>query len=434
MKKTLQTLTTGILAMVFLNACSSAPAPAPADTQAPQVLTITPQNYASPDTAIELVFNEELAGSVDRFVVQVALGEQPIEGALSLVKPNTLRFDPMQPLKPGATYKVFVDRVFDRSGNFLPQPVQWSFQTLKPQAMTPPSVHSTLPQMGVLDADIAAPVRVKFSEAMDPKSLVQAFSLKTMGIEVPGQISYEHGSHTLVFTPDAELGHGMYYTATIKSLVRDAEGNEMGQDYWFHFTTHRPEESSGADIEILRVSPEDGDGDVNTFTELCFLVDKPGASLSAKIIKGSAVMGDIEVTNNGQQFCQKATLQSGILYTVKFEAIYQGKKANRVVHFSTHGPLAIVSTNLLEGASNVSTTLDICFTLNRHKSQMQQWGLSTSQGGISAWGNSTWSPDGFTYCSVGVKLFANTAYIFNLNAKAKNGEEVLHSVQFGTAP
>lgn len=231
-----------IVVVLALAACSQNSAPTTQDLQPPQVVAAFPQAAAMLHTPIDIVFNEPLGSNIDGFVVQVALAGQPIGGSVSLVNPVTVRFQPFAALALNNTYEVFVDRVFDRSGNFMAQPYRWEFATVPYNTPNAPAVLGTDPKMGVMDAAIDKPILVYFDKPMDPSSFVGRFSLETTGAEVSGQVDYDASLNALVFVPDAFLGERMLYKGTVRAGVKDASGNPTLGDYWFHFTTKGFEE------------------------------------------------------------------------------------------------------------------------------------------------------------------------------------------------
>ena len=100
---------------------------------------------------------------------------------------------------------------------------------------TRPTVVSTDPPGGASGASINAPVRVTFSEPIDPGSAAGAFSLAAGATAVAGTVSV--AGATLTFTPTSVLGMQLAHTATLSTGIRDLAGNALAAPYSFAFTT-----------------------------------------------------------------------------------------------------------------------------------------------------------------------------------------------------
>ena len=118
----------------------------------------------------------------------------------------------------------------------------------------PPTVLATTPVDGDSTVSVNTVVSARFSEPMDPATMVAATIELTPA--TAGQVSY--GDSTLVFAPDQALDTNQVYVVTITTAARDTAGNALAADYVWHFATYR----DTTPPTIVSVSPADGDSTV----------------------------------------------------------------------------------------------------------------------------------------------------------------------------
>jgi methionine-rich copper-binding protein CopC len=110
----------------------------------------------------------------------------------------------------------------------------WLGDTVSVSDFTAPTVASTSPASDETDVAVDTVVTATFSEAMDESTITtSSFSLDG----VSGSVSYNSGSYTATFTPDADLDYNTTYTATLTTAITDAAGNPLGATYSWSFTT-----------------------------------------------------------------------------------------------------------------------------------------------------------------------------------------------------
>ena len=104
--------------------------------------------------------------------------------------------------------------------------------------LRPPTVTGTNPADAALDVNLYRPLEATFSKAMDPASLTPAtFTLVDSIGPVSGAVSYDAGSSTASFTPDASLSPFTIYTATLTTGVTDIYAIPLSAPYEWSFTT-----------------------------------------------------------------------------------------------------------------------------------------------------------------------------------------------------
>jgi hypothetical protein len=132
-------------------------------------------------------------------------------------------------------------------------PYVWTFTTSALSELTRPRVIATIPVTAspVPTAAVAinSSIIASFSESMDPATIDDASFTVTCVLPCvtpAGEVSYDAGSMTATFTPDADLELLTLYTATITTAATDVAGNELSgnqaplpaaSDYVWNFET-----------------------------------------------------------------------------------------------------------------------------------------------------------------------------------------------------
>ena len=97
-----------------------------------------------------------------------------------------------------------------------------------------PTVDSTFPASGATGVVVTTVVTATFSERMDDSTITTgSFTLDG----VAGSVSYNFGTYTATFTPDAVLAEGTTYTASLSTAIADVAGNALAAEYTWTFTT-----------------------------------------------------------------------------------------------------------------------------------------------------------------------------------------------------
>jgi uncharacterized protein YdeI (BOF family) len=101
-----------------------------------------------------------------------------------------------------------------------------------------PEVSGTDPATDATGVSPHRPVSATFNKPMDPDSLAGNFTVTgAVSGAVSGGISYEAGTYTAVFTPDAALSPNELYTAELSTAVMDSFGAHLAATYSWSFTT-----------------------------------------------------------------------------------------------------------------------------------------------------------------------------------------------------
>jgi len=109
-------------------------------------------------------------------------------------------------------------------------------QPVGPVEITRPEFHGvTSPDSGAVEVDLRAPVRLSFSEPVDPSTGDQALSVAHEGDVASGSFSTQDSS--LIFTPAGDYMPSTIYHVILNGEVRDVHGNSLSIDPEYGDTT-----------------------------------------------------------------------------------------------------------------------------------------------------------------------------------------------------
>ncbi|MDO9512960.1 MAG: Ig-like domain-containing protein [Bacteroidales bacterium] len=104
-----------------------------------------------------------------------------------------------------------------------------------------PVVVSTNPSNGATAIPLNQVVTATFNEEMNPATInQQSFTLQSgakSGVPIPGTLTYNKTNATLSFVPSEALTKNTTYTGTVKSSVKDLNGNALQTNYVWTFST-----------------------------------------------------------------------------------------------------------------------------------------------------------------------------------------------------
>ena len=103
---------------------------------------------------------------------------------------------------------------------------------------TPPTIVNRSPAPGTTNVAVSSNITVQFSEPMLASSInTSSFRLRAAGApsDVPAMVTYAGTTATL--TPNAALALATQYQVTVAGSVSDLNGNQMGSDVIWSFTT-----------------------------------------------------------------------------------------------------------------------------------------------------------------------------------------------------
>ncbi len=106
---------------------------------------------------------------------------------------------------------------------------------------TPPTVVGTTPANNAAGVPLNSSVSITFSEPMDQSNLSGITITGPGGNSIPAALSYANNMVTL--NPNQDFTNGTSYTVNVPTIVRDANGVALAQNFTFSFTTVSPSPS-----------------------------------------------------------------------------------------------------------------------------------------------------------------------------------------------
>jgi hypothetical protein len=158
---------------------------------------------------------------------------QALRGRFSWRKSDTiLIFFPEAPLGNGCRFDVQVEgSAEDLYGNSLREPFEFHFATA--EELIAPEVLLHDPADGQQLSPGRLPIRIVFSESIDPSSFYPHFSLFP---SVRGGFTWDAEYKQVEFTPLVEYEPGQSYEVVLGREISDRSGNRLGEDIRFEFT------------------------------------------------------------------------------------------------------------------------------------------------------------------------------------------------------
>ncbi len=328
----------------------------PVDTIAPVVTSVDPCYGGinpSVDTAVTVVFSEDVYGTVDGSTFKLMKGSAPVSGSVAYDQlSRTATFTPASALEYSTTYTIYLTSgIKDPAGNSLAD-YSSIFTTAAMADVIAPAVSSINPAYGGVNPPVTTAVTVEFSEAVDETTVTAAtFMLMNGASAVSGTVHYDAILHTATFTPGSGLDYSTVYTVVLTSGIKDLAGNSLS-GYSSTFTTaSKPDVTAPA---VNSFSP-DGNGSinppVNTAITVAFseAIDKNTITTDTfKLMNGTAaVTGSItynELTFTAV-FTPSAALAYSTLYTITLTSGIRDLSGNSLAACSsTFTTLAVPDT------------------------------------------------------------------------------------------
>jgi hypothetical protein len=239
--------------------------------------------------------------------------------------------------------------------------------------LTSPTVIAVAPPIGAAGACPNTIVTATFSEAMNPATInTSTFTLTgPNNASVPGQVTYNAGSNTAIFTPSASLALGTMYTATMTTGAKDAFGNALASNFVWGFATGVVACSGVGAPTVVSVTPANG-ACPNTKVTATFSEAMNPSTINASTFTlagpGSAGTVTYDVPNLTATFTPSAALALNTLYTATIttgakDLLGNSLASNRTWSFTTSAvacqapvPLNSAANFLVLAGSTVTNT------------------------------------------------------------------------------
>jgi O-glycosyl hydrolase len=238
------TITTGVtssagsaLAANYIWTFTTATAPPPA------VASVTPLNLsttAAISTTVTATFNQAMNSSTitaSTFTL-TGPGNSSVQGTVAYnAGTSVATFTPAANLAYSTTYVATLSTsITSSAGTALAANYTWSFTTTTPPV---PTVTTTVPIDGATGVNISNALTATFSQPMNSSTITPTtFTLTGPGnTAVAGLITYNTGTSTATFTPNAALAYSTSYTGTITTGATSAAGATLASNYMWTFMT-----------------------------------------------------------------------------------------------------------------------------------------------------------------------------------------------------
>jgi hypothetical protein len=183
-------------------------------------------------TAVTITFSSSMNRVLAEEAFSLIRSNQPLQGRFSWQKTDTvLVFVPEAPLGNGCSFTVEVDQTAeDLYGNSLSESFDFSFATAV--ELVPPEVILHEPADGQSLSSTRVPIRIVFSEPIDPSSFYPNFSLFP---SVQGGFTWNAGGTEVEFSPIADYQPGQTYEVVLGQEISDLSGNQLVEEIRFEF-------------------------------------------------------------------------------------------------------------------------------------------------------------------------------------------------------
>lgn len=210
---------------------------------APTVTAVVPINGSTDiaiTSAVTATFNQTMNSSTitaSTFTL-TGPGNTSVQGTVAYNAGSSVAtFTPAANLAYSTTYVATLSTgIMSSTSVALAAPYTWSFTTVAP---TVPIVTTTGPTSGAMGVNVGNALTATFSQPMNSSTITAStFTLTAPGnTAVSGLITYNTGTSTATFTPNASLAYSTSYTATITTGAQSSAGAALASNYVWSFTT-----------------------------------------------------------------------------------------------------------------------------------------------------------------------------------------------------
>ncbi len=289
-----------------------------------------------------------------------------------------------------------------------------------------PAVLSTDPANGATNVVTNKKITATFSESMNPSTINSAtFVLKQGTNQVSGTVTYS--GMTATFTPANFLAANTVYTGTITTGSKDPSGNALPADYVWSFNT-------GAVPTVISTDPANGASDVALSkiitARFSTFMDPSTINATTFILKQGTnqVSGTVTYSGMTATFTPASplaanTVYAGTITTGSKDSLGNALAANYVWSFATGSVPTVISTDPVNGASNVvlNKVISASFSKSMNPSTINGTTFILKQGTNQVSGTVAYSTSGntATFTPAG-NLAANTVYTGTITTGARD--------------
>jgi endonuclease/exonuclease/phosphatase family metal-dependent hydrolase len=279
----------------------------------------------------------------------------------------------------------------------------------------PFAVYAVTPQDQAVDVSINSKISVIFNKSISQETLnIFTFKVFDGSESVTGTISLNDKGG--IFSPSDNLSFGMEYTVTIDSGVKDIDGNMLGEDYIWSFTTSIIPDTLAPNVS--EVTPTDNATDISANIELSIKFSEQMDTATITVNSTSTnCSGSIQLSPDNFSSCvqmTEPTTKDSITYKInpaanlEYAASYKWKittgaqdlAGNALISdnnysFSTVSQPYIISVSPTDLSSDILVTTSISVTFDR---EMDPSSITANTSTVTCSGTIQLSVDNFESC------------------------------------
>jgi large repetitive protein len=365
-----------------------------ANTNPPTVINTSPENTetAVPVNApVQILFSEPIQPT-SIGLVTVTTGGNPVSVTPSFSDANQLlTLTPTLPLlASNTTYTITVTGVKDTAGNLMVGTVTSTFQTGPTFNLLHPQVTLADPPNSATGVGTNVAPRLVFNERLNPLSVVSSSNElynrgsvelynNATGQYMPATVSVSADRLTATITPASALSPNTSYSLYVGygANYYDVGGN-YGYGYQSTFVTGSGSDTTPTTVSAINPSNTQTGVPLNARINVVMSDDIDGTTVTNSSITvtpsgGSAVAGTVTLAADGVTvtFVPATPLAATELYNVSVGG-FKDVEGNAVTTFNssfttgaaTYTSFSLVSTSPANGATGVSVTSPVTFTMN----------------------------------------------------------------------
>jgi YD repeat-containing protein len=386
-----------------------------ADTTAPQVVAVAPNNGATGiglNAAVVLTFSKSLNPStITTNTFGLLVNGTKLNVSITHSADNrVVSISPLGALLPGSSTLAVVvtSGVQDLSGNALAN-FESQFTTAAAFDVAHPSVFSQRPGNGATGVPVNASVVLYVNEPMNTATISGALHISQNGVLVAGTTQVTDGGQTIQFTPSSPFAYSATIQVFLDNTALDADGSSLAS-YQGSFTTV-PDPTTTAPT-IVSTNPLSGTGVIptNVAFDIGFnqtlnsaTVNTTNVILRQGVSGGTVVPSTVSLLTGGTviQITPNATLAANTSYNYQITSGVQNANglafAGQLFSFTTGaGPDTVVPTIAFlsphNGLVNVGDNASISLVFSKPINQLTVNGSTIQLVG----GGTTAVPDSIT--------------------------------------
>ncbi len=347
--------------------------------------TNIPLNGSSAATPVVLQFNIPIDPITAQNGFSMTTGGNAVPGNFSYsVNDETVTFTPVNPLTASTAYTVgYTAQIADTAGNPLNNPGSFTFTTGTTGDTSYPTVVLVDPPSGTSNVGLNVAPHITFSEPVNELSVPGALVLNYYdpyygSLPVPGTVTVAANRLTATFSPTAQLLPNTEYNLYLNGSETDIAGNS-GAAFNSYFYTGTSADTSPTTVSTI--SPANAQTGVPTNAQVVAVmgaqIDPTTITNSSITLKqgSSTVAGTVTLASDNVTltFVPTSSLTASKPYSVSVGG-FADIEGNTVTTFTSSfttgtgsygsGSFTLNSTSPASGASGVSVTSPITFTMN----------------------------------------------------------------------